>query len=682
MKFKKFLRILLNIIFWCFTAGIAALAALVLIYGNDLPDYKKLATYAPPVATRLYASDGSLLIEYAEERRVFIDFADMPPQLVNAFVAAEDQNFWTHPGIDIQGITRAVINNTLGAMGFHTNFSGASTITQQVAKNFFLTSERTLSRKIKEAILALRLERTFSKQHIMTLYLNQIFLGARAYGVGSAALMYFNKPVSELSLAECAFLASLPKAPNNRDRAVERRNYVLRRMVAEKYITQEQADAAAAEPLNINSGFTAQMELDFQYFAEDVRRQLLNTIGREKLYNDGLYIKTTIVPELQRAAAAALNKELDRYNANRDENEPKLQGAIIAMNPHTGRIVAMTGGRSFADSSFNRATQAMRQIGSTIKPFVYLAALERGMSPEAMILDAPIVGWRENDTLWKPENYDKKFLGDVPLRLALETSRNVPAVRLVEKIGVSNAIEVAQRFGVYPQNLKNINLSLALGSGETTLENLVLGYSAFVNGGHVIQPKLVDYIEDRYGRVIDGAPTEMVTWADDMQPNPKMVESEPLSDAQSLYQLVSILQGTVERGTGKQARVAGHTIAGKTGTTNDVKDVWFVGFSKNLIAGVYLGFDTPRPLGRGAGSHQAARVFAEFMTTALVGQKNQPFSVPDGLTFVRVNRRSGAAAASDPDGVIITEAFKAGQKPNPAPAARRAESNPVVGGVF
>ncbi len=682
MKFKKFLRILLNVIFWCFTAGIAALAALVLIYGNDLPDYKKLATYAPPVATRLYASDGSLLIEYAEERRVFIDFADMPTQLVNAFVAAEDQNFWTHPGIDIQGITRAVINNTLGAMGFHTNFSGASTITQQVAKNFFLTSERTLSRKIKEAILALRLERTFSKQHIMTLYLNQIFLGARAYGVGSAALMYFNKPVSELSLAECAFLASLPKAPNNRDRAVERRDYVLRRMVAEKYITQEQADAAVAEPLNINSGFTAQMELDFQYFAEDVRRQLLNTIGREKLYNDGLYIKTTIVPELQRAAAAALNKELDRYNANRGDDEPKLQGAIIAMNPHTGRIVAMTGGRSFADSSFNRATQAMRQIGSTIKPFVYLAALERGMSPEAMILDAPIVGWREDDTLWKPENYDKKFLGDVPLRLALETSRNVPAVRLVEKIGVSNAIEVAQRFGVYPQNLKNINLSLALGSGETTLENLVLGYSAFVNGGRVIQPKLVDYIEDRYGRVINGTPTEMIAWSDDMQPTPKTVESEPLSDAQSLYQLVSILQGTVERGTGKQARVAGHTIAGKTGTTNDVKDVWFVGFSKNLIAGVYLGFDTPRPLGRGAGSHQAARVFAEFMTTALAGQKNQPFSVPDGLTFVRVNRRSGAVATADPDGVIIIEAFKAGQKPNPAPAARRAESNPVVGGVF
>ncbi len=682
MKFKKIFRILLNIFFWCLTAGVAALAAAVLIYGNDLPDYKKLATYAPPVATRLYASDGALLIEYAEERRVFIDFADMPPMLVNAFVAAEDQNFWTHPGIDVQGIIRALANNTLGALGFHASFSGASTITQQVAKNFFLTSERTISRKIKEAILALRLERTFSKQHIMTLYLNQIFLGARAYGVGSAALMYFNKPVSELSLAECAFLASLPKAPNNRDRAVERRNYVLRRMVEEKYITRDQAAVAAAEPLNINSGFTAQMESEFQYFAEDVRRQLVNELGREKLYNDGLYIKTTIVPELQRAASAALNKELDRYNANRGENEPKLQGAIIAMNPHTGRIVAMAGGRSFADSSFNRATQAMRQIGSTIKPFVYLAALERGMSPESMILDAPIVGWREDDSLWKPENYDKKFLGDVPLRLALETSRNVPAVRLVEKIGTQNAIEVAQRFGVYPENLRNINLSLALGSGETTLENLVLGYSAFVNGGRVIKPKLVDYVEDRYGRVINGTAPQIVEWSPDMLPPEQVAESEPLSDPQSLYQLVSILQGAVERGTGKQARVPGHTIAGKTGTTNDVKDVWFVGFSKNLIAGVYLGFDTPRPLGRGAGSHQAARVFADFMRVALAGQKNQPFAVPDGLTFVRVNRRSGASAAADPDGTIITEAFKPGQSPNLVPVRSRTNKKPIVGGVF
>ena len=679
MKLKKFFRVFFNVLFWGFTAGIAVLAGMVLIYGNDLPDYKKLATYAPPVATRLYASDGSLLIEYAEERRVFIDFSDMPPQLINAFIAAEDQNFWSHPGIDIQGISRALVNNAMRFLGFNTHFSGASTITQQVAKNFFLTSERTLSRKIKEAILALRLERTFSKQHIMTLYLNQIFLGARAYGVGSAALMYFNKPVSELNLAECAFLASLPKAPNNRDKAVERRNYVLRRMVEEGFITSAQAKEAADQPLNINSGFTAQMEEEYQYFAEDVRRQLLDSLGREMLYNQGLYIKTTIVPEFQKAATEALNKELDNYNEGKEE---KLQGAIIAMNPHTGRVLAMSGGRSFSESSFNRATQAMRQIGSTIKPFVYLAALERGMSPEAMILDAPIVGLKEDNSLWKPENYDKKFLGEVPLRLALETSRNVPAVRLVQQIGAENAIEAAQRFGVYPEDLKNINLSLALGSGETTLLRLVQGYSAFINGGYLIEPKMVDYIEDRYGRVIGGQQTELIEWQEGLLPVEDSSKSEPLSDPQSLYQIVSILQGTVERGTGKQARVSGHTIGGKTGTTNEVKDVWFVGFSKNLIAGVYLGFDTPKPLGNGAGSHMAARVFADFMSKALKNEKNQPFAVPDGMTFVRVNRRSGASASADPNGVIITEAFKPGQKPNPAPSVKAKESSAVVGGVF
>ena len=679
MKIKKFFRILFNTFFWLFVAGIASLAVLVFIYGNDLPDYKKLATYAPPVATRLYASDGSLLIEYAEERRVFIDYADMPSQLVNAFIAAEDQNFWTHPGIDVQGISRALVNNAMRMFGYNTTLSGASTITQQVAKNFFLTSERTISRKIKEAILALRLERSFSKEHILTLYMNQIFLGARAYGVGSAALMYFNKPVSELTLAECAFLASLPKAPNNRTRAVERRNYVLRRMVEEGFITQAEADAAAAEELNINSGFTAQMAEEFQYFAEDVRRQLLGTLGREVLYNQGLYIKTTIVPELQIAASNALNRELDAYNTGREE---KLQGAIIAMNPHTGRIVAMAGGRSFNESSFNRATQAYRQIGSTIKPFVYLAALERGFTPQTMILDAPIVGWREDDTLWKPENYDKKFLGDVPLRLSLETSRNVPTVRLVEQIGTENAIEAAQRFGVYPSDMKNMNLSMALGSGETTLEKLVLGYSAFVNGGRAIQPKLVDYIEDRYGNVVGGGATEFVEWSDDLTPPENTIESAPLSDAHSLYQMVSILQGAVERGTGKQARVSGHTIAGKTGTTNDVKDVWFIGFSKDLIAGVYLGFDTPKPLGRGAGSHMAARVFADFMRVALADSKNKPFAVPDGLTFVRVNRRSGASATADPEGTIILEAFKPGQSPNPVPNKKSSSRAPVVGGIF
>ena len=682
MRFKKYFRIFINFIFWCIVAAIAALAVLVLIHGHNLPDYKNLATYTPPVATRLYAADGSLLIEYAEERRVFIDFDDMPPQLVNAFIAAEDQNFWTHPGIDVQGIVRASLNNGMRMLGFNTKFTGASTITQQVAKNFFLTSDRTFSRKIKEAILALRLERSFSKKHIMTLYLNEIFLGARAYGVGSAALMYFNKPVKDLTLSECAFLASLPKAPNDRNRAVERRNYVLRRMVDDKYITQEMADAAMAEPLDLNSGFTAQMEMDFQYFAEDVRRKLLESIGRETLYNQGLYIKTTINPELQRAAAAALSKELDEFNKNKSANDAKLQGAIIAMNPHTGRILAMTGGRSFKESAFNRATQAYRQIGSTIKPFVYLAALEKGYSPESLILDAPIVGWRENNKEWKPENYDRKFLGNIPLRFSLETSRNVPTVRLVEEIGVNDAIDVAQRFGVYPKDLKQINESMALGSGETTLQKLVLGYSAFINGGRAIEPKMVDYIEDRYGNLLNGEKHNQIEWFDGMLPPVDAAKSEPLSDPQSLYQIVSILQGAVERGTGKQARVAGHTIAGKTGTTNMVKDVWFIGFSKNLIAGVYLGYDTPKPLGKGAGSHMAARVFADFMKTALKDESNQPFSVPDGLNIVRVNRNNGVAASKDPNGMIINEFFKPGQSPNPAQNVETHSQQAVVGGIF
>ncbi len=682
MKFKKYLRLFINFVFWCIVAAIAGLAALILIYGHDLPDYKNLATYTPPVATRLYASDGSLLIEYAEERRVFIDFDDMPSQLINAFVAAEDQNFWTHPGIDVQGIIRASLNNGMRLLGFDAKFTGASTITQQVAKNFFLTSDRTISRKVKEAILALRLERSFSKKHIMTLYLNEIFLGARAYGVGSAALMYFNKPVKDLSLSECAFLASLPKAPNDRNRAVERRNYVLRRMVDDGYITKEEAQIASNEPLNINSGFTAQMEVDFQYFAEDVRRKLLETIGRDTLYNQGLYIKTTIVPEYQRAAAAALAKELDAYNANKSANEPKLQGAIIAMNPHTGRIVAMSGGRSFRQSSFNRATQAYRQIGSTIKPFVYLSALEKGYSPESLILDAPIVGWRENNKEWRPENYDKKFLGNIPLRFALETSRNVPAVRLVEQIGVRDAIETAQKFGVYPKDLSAVNESMALGSGETTLQKLVLGYSAFVNGGRAIEPKMVDYIEDRYGNLINGQKHEQIEWNESLLPVDADEKTEPLSDAQSLYQLVSMLQGVVERGTGRQAAVPGHTIAGKTGTTNDVKDVWFVGFSKNLIAGVYLGYDTPKSLGKGAGSHMAARVFSDFMRVALQNESNQPFPVPNGLTFMRVNRNTGVSAAQDPNGTIINEAFKPGQAPNKLETSEVQTERPVVGGIF
>ncbi|MCL1785654.1 MAG: PBP1A family penicillin-binding protein [Alphaproteobacteria bacterium] len=685
---KKSTILLLRGAFWAAVVLVILATALVVKYGRDLPDYKKLAAYSPPVATRLYAADGSLLIEYAEERRVFIEFEDMPPQLVNAFVAAEDKNFWRHAGIDVFGIARAATNNLIKILGGPTRFSGASTVTQQVAKNFFLSSDRTIARKAKEAILALRLERAFSKQHIMTLYLNQIFLGARAYGVGSASLMYFNKPVAELSLSQMAFLASLPKAPNNRDRAVERRNYVLRRMMDEGFITKQQMTEAMSDPLNINRGFMAQMEDDFQYFAEDVRRELLNKIGREMLYNDGLYVKTTIVPELQRAAAAALKSAIDTYSQGREE---RLQGAIIVVNPHTGRVLAMSGGDSFAESSFNRATQAMRQVGSTIKPFVYLAALETGnYTPQTLLMDAPIVGWREDEKLWKPENYDRKFLGNVPFRLSLETSRNVPTVRLVDDIGVRRAVATAQRFGVYDNNMRHMNLSLALGSGETTLAKLALGYAAFINGGYRHDLKLVDYVQDRHGKIIgtrnqESAGDMSMEWTPGMLPPERVEPGEALADPQSLYQIVSILQGAVEMGTGRQARVPGRTIAGKTGTTNEVRDVWFVGFSKDLVAGVYLGYDNPHPLGPGAGSYMAAKVFGDFMKVALQNESNRPFPIPDGLELIRVNRATGIAASQDPEGTIILEAFKPGQKPNPprgAPNEDGASGETVVGGVF
>ena len=693
---KKIFLVSLHILFWTILAGILALTLIVLRYGSDLPDYKKLASYAPPVATRLYAADGSLLIEYAEERRVFIDYSDMPPQLVNAFVAAEDKNFWTHPGIDIFGILRATGNNVIHFFGGSTRFTGASTITQQVAKNFFLTGDRTFSRKIREGILALKLERAFSKEHIMTLYLNQIFLGARAYGVGSASLVYFNKPVGELTIGEAAFLASLPKAPNDRARAEERRNYVLRRMYEEGFISKAELNESLAEKLKINNTFMNQQSDDFQYFAEEVRRRLLDSIGREELYNGGLYIKTTIDPDLQRAATKALKNGLDTYNNGRSD---KLQGALIALNPHTGRVLAMAGGYSFAESSFNRATQAFRQVGSTIKPFVYLAALEDGnnWTPATLILDAPIVGWMEGGTVWKPENFDKKFLGPIPLRLALEQSRNVPTVRLVQDIGIRRAVNAAQRFGVYPPNLSPLNLSLALGSGETTPEKLTLGFAAFINGGRKIDSKLVDYIEDRYGRVIKGGDWGTGVqqgWNENLPPPEQKALGQQLSDPQSLYQIVSLLQGVVERGTGRQAAVPGHTVAGKTGTTNDVKDVWFVGFSKNLVAGVYMGYDTPKPMGRGAGSGMAAKVFSDFMTAALANQKNQPFAVPGGIEFRRVNRLTGGPAGNSPAEMVVTEAFKKGQMPNqptvnngrPASAdydIEIIEEIPVeVGGVF
>ena len=690
-KFLTAVKWAVRIGLYAIAAAIIAATVVIIKFASDLPDYRALAVFEPPVATRLFASDGSLLIEYAEERRVFIPFEDMPPMLVNAFTSAEDQNFWWHPGIDVIGIIRATKNNTIRFFGGPARFSGASTITQQVAKNFFLTSEQTIARKVEEAILAMRLERAFSKEHIMTLYLNQIFLGARSYGVGSAALMYFDTPVHELSLSQMAFLAALPRAPSHRHVAVGRRQYVLRRMVEDGHITRQQADEALAEEIVFSRGFIERMDPAFQFFAEEVRRDLLAQFGREKLYNDGLYVKTTIDPRLQRAAAESLQAVLRQYNRGRTTH--RLQGAIIVINPHTGRVLAMTGGYCFRESSFNRATQARRQVGSTIKPFLFLAALETGrFTPQTLILDAPVVGWMEGGRMWKPENSDRRFLGPVPFRLSLEASRNIPAIRLVEDIGIRRAINAAERFGVYTAGRRELNMSMALGSGETTLANLTLGFAAFVNGGHRLNLRFVDYVQDRHGRNIDigyGVPTraqQNLEWYDGMLPPPRAELGEPLADPRHLYQITSILQGAVEHvgSTGRQARVQGQTVAGKTGTTNEVRDIWFVGYSKDLAVGVWMGYDTPRPMARGFGSFTAAGAFGNFMREALYGQPNRPFPIPDGMEFIRVNRATGVAASIDPHGTIVNEAFIIGQRPNdPVQRDEHGTATDItVGGVF
>jgi penicillin-binding protein 1A len=667
-------------LFWLALATLVGTIVIFLRYGTDLPDYKGLASYRPPVATRLYASDGSLLMEYAAERRVFIEFQDMPNQLVNAFIAAEDQSFWTHSGIDFVGIGRAVGGNAAKLFGFGRRFSGASTITQQVAKNFFLSSDRTMSRKIREMILALKLERTFSKEHIMTLYLNQIYLGARAFGVGSASLMYFNKPVNELTLPEMAYLAALPKAPNNynplknMEGAISRRNWVLSRMLDEKFITQKEFDEASSAPIVVNDEFMTQQADEFQYFSEEVRRRMVNVFGREKLYNEGLYIKTTLDKKLQTAAQQILKKHLEDYakaHPGQDKGEnghPEIQGALIAIHPHTGRILALSGGYSFADSSFNRAVQAMRQVGSTIKPFIYLNALERtNYTPATLLLDAPIVSENDDGTIWRPENYDRQFKGLVPLRQSLETSRNVTTVRLVQDLGIFNVIKTAQKFGVYPHDLKGINMSMALGSGETTLENMTLAFSAFINGGYKHKSSLVDYVQDRNGNTIfrniecGECNSE---WDEEMLPPVKTEDSEQLSDPQSLYQMTSILTGVVERGTARRARTKGHVVAGKTGTTNEVKDVWFIGFTTDLAVGVYMGYDQPRPLADGSGSGLAVQIAKDFFDVALDGKKGQPFPQPNGLEFVRIDYDTGSRPSGRDGERVITEVFKGGQSPN------------------
>ncbi len=768
-------------------------------YGVNLPDYNQLAEYKPPVTSRFYAGDGTLLTEYATEQRVFVPLKEVPPNLINAFIAAEDKNFWTHSGIDIVGIFRAFLTNIKNkVMGGGRRMVGASTITQQVAKNFFLSSEQSITRKIKEIILALKMERAFSKRHILTLYFNQIFLGFRSYGVAAAALNYFNKSLDELTLAECAFLAGLPKAPStynpitNKDKAIIRRNYVLDRMAEDGYITKEEAENAKQEDIVVNESFISKQQRYSLYFSEEVRKLLSDIYGEEQLYSGGLAVRTTINPKYQEVATRVLRKSLidfDRKHGwrgaekNIDLNDkawledanivkqieknnkelwqvllsregvisgmeddgwkkaividvakdnaeiglsngnkgiiplsdvlwaksvvdgkksdvaissvaqvlkvgdiifvklsdeknkiyslqqvPELNGSMVVLDPHTGRVFAMVGGFSYSRSKFNRATQAYRQPGSTIKPFVYLTALETGnYTPSSVILDAPVVLEKSDGELWRPENYDNAFAGEITFRRALEKSKNNPTIRIAKDVGVRNFIKTALKFGVY-KKVSDPNLSMALGSGDTTLIDLTSAFAQLINGGKKLNTIVVDRVQDRNGKTVYNSYKNVcencanLQWKEDLLPPDIEDNREQLADPVSVYQIVHILQGVVERGSGWKARIPGKTIGGKTGTSNDQKDVWFIGGTPDLVTGVFLGYDQPKSLGNyAAGGSLAAPIFKEFMQVVLKDKKDVAFRVPEGVSFVRVNRETGKpATVMDNNFNVILEAFREG----------------------
>ena len=811
---------------WTFGLGLLGgvlagvlLFVLVMRLSNDLPAYEHLANYTPPIMSRTHAGDGTLIGEYAQERRLFVPIAAVPQHLINAFLAAEDKNFYAHNGIDPMGVVRAAGQNISNILSGR-RLEGASTVTQQVAKNFLLSSDVTLERKIKEALLALRLEETFSKQQILELYLNEIYLGLGTYGVASASLIYFDKPLDELSLAEAAYLAALPKAPNNyhpfrrRERAIARRNWVLERMVSNNYITREQADEAAGQDLFVVDRARHLQQYASEYFVEEVRRRTYERFGEEKLYRGGLSIRTTVNTRFQQIAKRALRDGLLAYDrrygyrgpvarmewlaeeavaeeataeeqeveiveameegeeeepnnwateltkidipsdvapwrlavvlgvdeesatvglrphwtrANRfaDETQtgtidlaavewaraaktlangtkilgpkikavtdvlaigdvvwvaptdsenytleqyPEVNGALVAIDPHNGRVLAMIGGYSFSASEFNRATQAKRQPGSAFKPFVYAAALDNGFTPASLVLDAPFVMDQGKDHgFWKPENYSRRFYGLSTVRLGMELSRNLMTIRMAQEIGMSAIVKYARRFDINTTMPRA--LSMALGAGETTLLRLTTAYAMLVNGGKRVQPVFIDRVQDRFGTTLARHDTRVCTdcaaeaWVGQAPPELIDIREEVLSP-QTSYQIVSMLEGAVTRGTGRGVSDLGKPLGGKTGTTNDSRDAWFVGFAADLAVGVYVGFDDNQPLGQGeTGGKIALPIFKQFMQSALRDFPTPPFRIPPDVNLVRINAKTGKLATAD-DEVVILEAFKPGTEPS------------------
>lgn len=758
-------------------------------FGRDLPEYAQLAEYEPPVASRTYAGDGRLMAEFARENRIYLPIDSIPKRVRDAFLAAEDKYYYDHKGVNFLSIGRALLQNVEHYFD-NRRPVGASTITQQVAKNFLLTNELSMDRKVREALLAMRIEKALTKDRILELYLNEIFLGFRSYGVAAAALNYFDKTLDELSIEEAAFLAALPKGPSNYDpirhpeRAKGRRDWVIGQMQDAGFITAAEAQQAREQPIELRR--RRQVEtVQADWVAEEVRRTLIEQMGEDAVYGGGLMVRTTLDPALQELGERVLRDGLEAYDRRHgwrgpldrlslegqapakalaalprvaglrpgwsrgvvtalEENSatiiledgstgtipfqemewarpwrenqrvgaaprsaadvlaegdvvavmprtdkegkaldgqyslrqiPDVNGALVAMDPHTGRVLAMVGGWSFGVSHYNRATQARRQPGSSFKPFVYAAALDAGFTPSSIVMDAPITlpqGPGLPD--WSPRNYSREFYGPSTLRLGLEKSRNLMTVRLARDIGAEMVAEYAERFGI----LENAppHLSLSLGAGETTLLAMTSAYAEFVNGGRSVTPTLIDRVQDRNGRTVyrhDDRECHGCTPLTFVGANVPLLpdEREQVVDPHTAYQIVSMLEGVVQRGTGVRIRDIGKPLAGKTGTTNDAKDAWFIGFSPDLVMGVYVGFDDPRTLGpRETGSSVSVPIFRAFMAEALADDPGTPFRVPPGLRLVRVNAVTGQPAQYG-DTQTILEAFKPGTEPNALDRPRR-----------
>ena len=723
-------------------------------YSNKLPDYKYLKNYKPPVSSKLYSGNGVLVSDFSSEKRIFVPYSAISQTVINAFLSAEDKNFFDHPGVDAKGVVRAIKNNIFNII-YSKRLEGASTITQQVAKNFLLTNEVSIDRKIKEAILAFRIERVLSKKRILELYLNQIYLGEGSYGIASASLRYFNKPISELNYGEAALLAALPKAPSkynpykNKELAKFRRNLVLNNLLDNGFIDQKQHSKLINSKIKLQKRKRIYLE-DSRYYVEDVRKDVIDKYGYDKVYKQGFNIKTPLDLELQKIATQSLRNGLQEFDKRKgwrgplsnikkyknwkkdlkdlnlekslgwelavvtridkfetviktqnDDNGtinfndidwtrkefkklfkigdiiyvkklsdgnyslkqlPRANGGIVVMDPYSGRVLALSGGFSFKQSEFNRASQAKRQPGSAFKPFIYALALENNFLPTTLVLDAPIVLDQGNDLkMWKPENYGKKFYGPSTLRTGIEKSRNLMTVRIAQELGIDKIINFSKKLNIYenPDEL----MSVSLGSAETTLLKITSAYCSFLNGGKLVNPILIDRIQDSEGKTIFNNEKRFCENCDlisyDGTSNPIIKNKyQQIFSPQTAYQITSMLKGVIERGTGKGLKELKLELAGKTGTTNKNTDTWFIGFTSNLVVGVYIGYDNPRSLGKfETGSKTAMPVFKEFIKKTANTFNARPFKVADNINMMVIDAKTGKKA-NPKTKLAIIESFK------------------------